>query len=89
MKLKSLSLILLVAVAFTACKPKDSFVIDGKFENPGTEKKVFLYGMQNSNMVAIDSTNLSEKGEFKFIRKTPSVEFFRVLARNHEFMVIG
>jgi peroxiredoxin len=89
MKLKSLSLILLVATAFTACKPKDSFVIDGKFENPGTEKKVFLYGMQNSNMVAIDSTNLSEKGEFKFIRKTPSVDFFRVSAGNHEFMLIA
>jgi len=89
MKLKSLSLILLVAIAFTACKPKDSFVIDGKFENPGTEKKVFLYGMQNSNMVAIDSTNLSEKGEFKFIRKTPSVDFFRVSAGNHEFMLIA
>jgi len=87
--LKQLSLIVLIAIAFTACKPKDSFVIDGTFQNPGTEKKVFLYGMQNSNMVAIDSTNLSEKGEFKFIRKTPSVDFFRVSVGNHEFMLIA
>lgn len=89
MKLKNLSLIVLIAVAFTACKPKDSFNIDGTFQNPGTEKKVFLYGMESSQMVAIDSTNLSEKGEFKFIRKTPSVDFFRVSIGNHEFMLIA
>jgi len=89
MKLRNLSLIVLVAIAFTACKPKDSFTIDGTFQNPGTEKKVFLFGMQSSQMVAIDSTNLSEKGEFKFIRKTPSVDFFRVSIGNHEFMLIA
>lgn len=89
MRLKNLSLIVLIAIAFTACKPKDSFNIDGTFKNPGTEKKVFLFGMQNSQMVAIDSTNLSEKGEFKFIRKTPSVDFFRVSIGNHEFMLIA
>ncbi|RZL61379.1 MAG: redoxin domain-containing protein [Pedobacter sp.] len=89
MRLKNLSLIVLIAIAFTACKPKDSFTIDGTFQNPGTEKKVFLYGMQSSQMVAIDSTNLSEKGEFKFIRKTPSVDFFRVSIGNHEFMLIA
>ncbi|MCZ4243702.1 TlpA disulfide reductase family protein [Pedobacter punctiformis] len=89
MKIKQLGLILLIAVAFAACKPKDSFVIDGTFQNTGAEKKVFLYGMQSSNMVAIDSTNLSEKGEFKFIRKTPSVDFFRVSIGNHEFMLIA
>ncbi|MFW0715552.1 redoxin domain-containing protein [Pedobacter sp. N23S346] len=89
MRLKNLSLIVLIAIAFTACKPKDSFNIDGTFKNPGAEKKVFLFGMQNSQMVAIDSTNLSEKGEFKFIRKTPSVDFFRVSVGNHEFMLIA
>ena len=89
MRLKNLSLIVLIAIAFTACKPKDSFTIDGTFQNPGAEKKVFLYGMQSSQMVAIDSTNLSEKGEFKFIRKTPSVDFFRVSVGNHEFMLIA
>ncbi|MGM9475848.1 redoxin domain-containing protein [Pedobacter sp. GSP4] len=89
MRIKQLSIIVLIAMAFTACKPKDSFTIDGTFKNPGTEKKVFLYGMQSSNMVAIDSTNLSEKGEFKFVRKTPSVDFFRVSVGNHEFMLIA
>ncbi|UKT65283.1 peroxiredoxin family protein [Pedobacter mucosus] len=89
MKLKQLSLIALIAIGFAACKPKDSFTIDGTFNNRGTEKKVFLFGMQSSKMVAIDSTNISEKGEFKFIRKTPSVDFFRVTVGNHEFMLIA
>jgi len=89
MRLKNLSLIVLIAIAFTACKPKDSFTIDGTFQNAGAEKKVFLYGMQSSQMVPIDSTNLSEKGEFKFVRKTPSVDFFRVSIGNHEYMLIA
>ncbi|KLT66920.1 TlpA disulfide reductase family protein [Pedobacter sp. BMA] len=89
MRLKNLSLIILIAVVFTGCKPKDNFTIDGTFQNPGTDKKVFLYGMQSSQMVAVDSTNISEKGEFKFIRKTPSVDFFRVSIGNHEFMLIA
>ncbi|TDG35767.1 AhpC/TSA family protein [Pedobacter changchengzhani] len=89
MRLKNLSLIALIAIAFTACKSKEDFTIDGTFKNPGTEKKVFLFGMQNSNMIALDSTNLSANGEFKFIRKTPSVDFFRVTMGNHEFMLIA
>ncbi len=89
MRLKKLGLVALVAIAFAACKPKDSFTIDGTFTNTGTDKKVFLFGMEKSNMIAIDSTNISEKGEFKFIRKTPSVDFFRVSIGNHEYMLIA
>lgn len=89
MRLKNIFLFAIIAIALNACKPKDSFTIDGTFTNNGADKKVFLYGMQSSNMVAIDSTNLSEKGEFKFIRKTPSVDFFRVSIGNHEFMLIA
>ena len=89
MRLKNLGLIAFIAIAFTACKPKDNFTIDGTFKNPGAEKKVFLFGMQNSNMIALDSTNLSEKGEFKFVRKTPSVDFFRVSMGTHEYMLIA
>ncbi|MCX2574378.1 TlpA disulfide reductase family protein [Pedobacter sandarakinus] len=89
MKLNKVGFFAIIALAFTACKPKDSFTIDGTFKNTGTENKVYLFGMNNSKMVAIDSTNLSEKGEFKFIRKTPSVDFFRVSIGNHEYMLIA
>ena len=89
MRIKQIGFLVLIAIAIAACKPKDSFVIDGTFKNPGDEKKVFLFGMLNSQMIAVDSTNLSEKGEFKFLRKTPSVDFFRVSIGNHEFMLIA
>lgn len=89
MKLKQIGLFLALAIGIVACKQKEDFVIDGKITNPGTEKKVFLSAMQGGNMVALDSTNLSEKGEFKFIRKTPSADFFRVTVGNHEFMLIA
>lgn len=88
-KLKQFSIFMLIAIVFMACKPKDSFVIEGIFKNNGNDKKVFLYGMQNNQMAPIDSTNLSENGAFKFEKKTPSVDFFRVSIGNHEYVLIA
>jgi peroxiredoxin len=89
MRIKEAFLFAFAAIVFVACKPKDQFEIDGFLKNTANEKMVYLFGMKNSNFVALDSTNLSEKGEFKFIRKTPSVDFFRVSIGNHEFMLIA
>lgn len=77
-----------VTVAFSACKPKDYFIINGTFENAKPDKKVFLYGMQNNKMVAIDSTNLSEKGEFKFIHSSPTEDFYQIKYGDAEYLLI-
>lgn len=88
--MKRLSYILcLVVVLATACKDKTKFTIDGKIENPGTEKKVYLYGMASSNMVVLDFTILSEKGEFKFSRVSPEADFYRINIGANEYMVIA
>ena len=69
--MKRIAYILFVVIAFTACKDKTKFTVDGKFQNPGTENKVYLYGLANNNMQLLDSTVLSEKGEFKFANSAP------------------
>ncbi|WP_443939102.1 redoxin domain-containing protein [Pedobacter sp. MW01-1-1] len=89
MKLKQLGYLALMTTTFMACKPKDSFEIDGKFINPGADKKVYLYSLVGTELVAVDSTVLSENGEFTFVRKTPQVDFFRVSIGTHEFMLIA
>ena len=78
----------LVAV-FAACKDKTKFVVEGKFENTGAERKVYLYGMSKNSMTVLDSTTLSDKGEFKFSSIAPETDFFRVNIGENEYMLIA
>ena len=87
--MKKLTYVLLMVFAFTACKDKSKFTIEGKFENPGTETKVYLYGMANNNMELIDSTVLSDKGMFKFTRVAPASDFFRINIAQNEYVLIA
>ncbi|WP_199139345.1 TlpA disulfide reductase family protein [Pedobacter sp. ASV12] len=87
--MKKLSYVLGLALALTACKDNTKFVIDGKIENPGAEKKVFLYGMGDNNMKVLDSTTLSEKGEFKFSSVSPEANFFRVNIGTSEYILVA
>lgn len=86
---KKLAYLLVVCIAFTACKDKSKFVIEGQFSNTTPQGKVYLYGLQKDNSVAIDSTVFSEKGEFKFEHSTPGVDFFRITSGNNEYMIIA
>lgn len=87
--MKKLIYVLALATVFTACKDKTKFTIDGKFENVGAEKKVYLYGMSSNNMVVLDSTTLSEKGEFEFKGVAPEADFYRVNNGTNEYMLIA
>ncbi|WP_129713888.1 TlpA disulfide reductase family protein [Pedobacter sp. SYP-B3415] len=80
---------LLAAATITACGTSDSFTVTGKFVNPGDNKKVFLYGLNDGQMIPIDSTVLSASGEFKFTRRVTGADFYRVGAGNSEYMFIA
>ena len=81
--------ILLVALAFTACKDNNKFIIDGAFEHAAPQGKVYLFAMDKANPVALDSTVLSEKGEFEFKHETEGVDFFKITAGSNEYMIIA
>ncbi|RZL49319.1 MAG: AhpC/TSA family protein [Pedobacter sp.] len=87
--MKKLIVMLGFIAVFAACKDKTKFVIEGKFTNPGADRKVFLYGMSDKGMAVLDSTTLSEKGEFKFNRTSPETDFFRVNVGASEYMLIA
>lgn len=74
--MKRIILILAVVVAtVTACKDKTKFTISGKLTNADVKNKVYLYGMASNSMVLLDSTNLSQDGEFKFTNTKQEPDF--------------
>lgn len=87
--MKRISYILGLVVLLAACKDNTKFTIKGTFENPGPEKKVYLYGMANNNMKVLDSTVLSDKGAFKFTSVSANADFYRVNIGMNEYMVIA
>ncbi|MBB2150518.1 TlpA disulfide reductase family protein [Pedobacter gandavensis] len=87
--MKKLGYLLLICFAFTACKDKSKFTITGEFKNATPQSKVYLYGLQKENVLPLDSTVFSEKGEFKFSHSTPGVDFFRISAGQKEYMIIA
>jgi peroxiredoxin len=87
--MKKFSYLLLLCLAFVACKDKSKFTINGKIENAAPKSKVYLFSMVKNNAIAIDSTVLSDKGEFKFSQSTDGVNFFKVRANQNEYMIIA
>jgi peroxiredoxin len=87
--IKRIGYILLLCVAFAACKEKNNFVIEGQFKNAAAGSKVYLFGIQKDQALPLDSTVFSEKGEFKFQHSTPGVDFFRIASGNNEYMIIA
>lgn len=78
-----------ICIAFMACGDKSKFEISGKFENAKPQTKVYLYGINKATEEALDSTVLSDKGEFRFSHATADVDFFRVKIDNSEYMLIA
>src|SRR5471030_3006229 len=69
----------LLALTITSCKDKNAFKISGTLEHPGKIKKVFLLETDSTNGVKmVDSTNLSENGEFEFSRSAPYANRYKM-----------
>ena len=87
--LQKMMLLLMISMAFVACSDKSKFEIGGKFEHATPQSKVYLFGINKNQETAIDSTVLSDKGEFKFSNSTPDVDFFKIKIDNKEYILIA
>lgn len=87
--IKSVFALLIICLTFSACKDKSKFEINGKFVNATPKTKVYLYNIQRADETAIDSTVLSDKGDFKFSGDAPNVDFFKVRIDNNEYVLIA
>jgi peroxiredoxin len=89
-KMKKTVLICLAAIGlFAACKDNSKFTIAGTLKNANSYHKVYLHGMSNNSMSVLDSTNLSEKGEFKFTRENPNADFYRITCGTGEYILVA
>jgi len=88
-QLKATVLFLALCVVLAACSDKSKFEIGGKFENAKPKSQVYLYGIDKNNQIALDSTVLSDKGEFQFVNSAAEADFFRVKIDNNEYMLIA
>lgn len=83
---------LIFLICFTilfSCKDKTKFTIEGTFTNRGVENRIYLYTLEKDKMELIDSTLMSEKGEFKFSHSAPEVSFFRITIGRNEYMLVA
>jgi peroxiredoxin len=81
--------ILILSVFIFSCKDKDAFNISGTITNPGSLKKVFLLEADSSSVTVVDSTNLTDKGEFQFKRKAPYANLYRLRVGGTMFDMIA
>jgi peroxiredoxin len=87
--MKKLSYLLILCLAFAACKDKSKFSINGKILNAAPKSKVYLFSLVKNNALAIDSTVMSDKGEFKFSNTSEGPNFFKVTVDQNEYMIIA
>jgi len=85
-----LAVIFFCAVAFVACKSKDSFVLSGEVENPNSIKKVFLLENDTTGRpVVIDSSALSDRNKFSFKRETLYPNLYKLQVGSTMFDLIA
>jgi len=87
--MKKLVYILMASIALMSCKGKDQFVINGSFKNATPENKVYLYALDKTSPIPVDSTVMSEKGEFKFGYPSEEANFYKIAVGNKEYMIIA
>ena len=84
--MKKLAIFLLLCVG---CRQKPHFTISGRFENAAQKTKVCLFSLERAQSTIIDSTVLSEGGEFKFSHDVNNENFFKVTANENEYLIIA
>ncbi|MBC7914264.1 MAG: DUF4369 domain-containing protein, partial [Pyrinomonadaceae bacterium] len=82
---KIIGAIVLLITVLTACKNKDAFTLEGKFENAPNLKKVSIYKGDKQ----IDSAILNENGEFKFEVASPDADFYYIAAEQKTYPLIA
>lgn len=81
------------ALAFTACKHSDYFILSGEVQNPSSIKKVFLLKMDtvgtSTKETVIDSAALSDQNKFSFKQSTPYPNMYKLKVGGTMFDLIA
>lgn len=80
---------ILLALLIASCKDKNAFIISGTLEHPGDIKKVYLLEADSAHINVVDSTNLSENGDFKFKHQAPYANLYKLRIGSNIFDLIA
>ncbi|QJD97853.1 AhpC/TSA family protein [Mucilaginibacter robiniae] len=80
---------LLFLSALVACKDKSAFTLSGTISHPDKVKKVYLLQADSTQISVVDSTSLSEDGQFKFQHQAPYANLFKLRAGGVTFDLIA
>lgn len=83
------SIVILLSCLFYSCKDKSAFTVTGSITNSGSLKKIYLIAADSTTYAVVDSTNLSEKGEFKFKHAAPYANLYKIRAGSSIFDLIA
>jgi len=79
----------MLALVVASCKDKNAFLVSGTLENPGAIKKVYLLEADSTKISVVDSTNLSEDGQFKFKHQAPYANLYKLRIGSSVYDVIA
>ncbi|HWZ13716.1 MAG TPA: TlpA disulfide reductase family protein [Mucilaginibacter sp.] len=70
--------IILASLFTVSCKDNNAFTISGTVSNPGSLKQIYLMEADSTQIAVVDSTNLSDQGKFRFKRKSPYSNLYKI-----------
>ena len=72
-----------------SCTDKSVFTVSGTIKNPSTLKMVYLLEADSTRINVVDSTSVSEAGDFKFKHKAPYTNLYKIRAGGAIFDIIA
>lgn len=87
--MRKISLLLVLIIALAGCKDKTKFVLNGNIANAEKGSMIYLYSFENAEPVPVDSTFLSDKGDFIFQRAAENPELFRLILDYNAYMFVA
>ena len=82
-------LLLPAIICLFACNNVPHFSIDGKVQPSSGIVKVYLYSLNPKTTNIVDSTMLSEGGEFHFSVRSQHPDFYKVTLASKESLIVG
>ena len=85
--MKAKLLLCALAIFAMGCKDRSKFTINGTFTHPPSSEKVYLFSIQNGEMIVTDSTLVSEKGEFMFNKVADESSLYQLSAGDKVYIL--
>ena len=86
--MKHTFLLLTIIILIASCTSKDNFIIDGNIADGGG-KKIYLYQINLTGEIPVDSANIKKNGDFKFrLGALKNPEFYKLQLSPDNFVTL-